>query len=56
MDLNTVTIGAAFAWAAAWILLPEKVLDKRPALKRAFFALGILLGAVFLFVLLSGHQ
>lgn len=56
MDLNTITIGAAFAWAAVWILLPDKVLDKRPVLKRAFFGLGILLGAAFLFVLLSGHQ
>ena len=56
MDVNTLTIGATFVWVAAWILLPEKVLDKRPALKRVFFGLGILLGAAFLYVLLSGHQ
>jgi hypothetical protein len=56
MDLNTATIGATFLWAAAWIFLPEKVLNNRPTLKRIFFALGILLGIAFLFVLLSGHQ
>jgi hypothetical protein len=56
MDLNTATIGATFLWAAAWIFLPEKVLNNRPTLKRVFFALGILLGIAFLFVLLSGHQ
>ena len=56
MDINTITIGATFVWAAIWILLPEKVLNKRPMLKRIFFGLGILLGAAFLYVLLTGHQ
>ena len=56
MDLNTTTIGATFLWAAVWIFLPEKTLNNRPGLKRAFFALGIFLGLAFLYVLLTGHQ
>jgi len=56
MDVNTITIGATFAWALAWVLIPDKTLDKRPALKRVFFGLGILLGIAFLVVVLSGHQ
>jgi hypothetical protein len=55
MDLNTTTIGAAFAWAIIWVLLPDRILNQRPALKRIFFALGILLGAAALFILLTQH-
>lgn len=55
MNLNTTIIGAAFFWALAWLLLPERTLNARPAHKRLFFILGALLGAAFLFVLLRGH-
>lgn len=56
MDINTLTLGAAFLWAIIWVLLPDKVLAKRPASKRIFFALGILLGAAALFILLTQHS
>ena len=52
---SSTLILAAFIWAIVWLLLPDRILETRPALKRAFFALGILLGAAALFVLLTQH-
>ena len=55
MNTSTLTLIAAFVWAIVWLLLPDRVLEKRPMLKPVFFGLGILLGAAALFVLLTQH-
>ena len=55
MNTSTLTLVVAFIWAVIWLLLPDRVLEKRPMLKRAFFGFGILLGAAALFVLLTQH-
>ncbi len=55
MNTNTVTFAAAILWAIIWLFLPDKVLEKRPGLKKIFFGLGILLGGASLFILLTQH-
>ena len=55
LDNNTLTLAATFIWAILWVLIPDKVMGKRPGLKRIFFGLGILLAAASLFVLLTQH-
>ncbi len=55
MDTNTLTLAGALIWAIVWVILPDKVLAKRPGLKRIFFGLGILLGGAALVILLTQH-
>ena len=55
MDINTLTITLAFVWAIIWVILPDKVLAKRPLLRKIFFGLGIVLGAAAIFILMTRH-
>ena len=39
MDTNSLILITAFVWAIVWVVLPDKILAKRPTLKRIFFVI-----------------